>query len=174
MKSTCAILILLITANCFGQKPKKVTAYADFHINKTLYDRTISNNAGGFGGGLQFFLNTSSEFRPGIEFTSDAFGGTKELYLTSDGRPVYSKDVVTTILAVSSYRLSEKLWFTAAAGTSFFNQAVYFTIRPAIGIYFPANKRLHAKISFTHIFQHDEISGQASGYLNFGIGIRLF
>jgi hypothetical protein len=174
MKSFCSILILLITATCFGQKQKKVSVYADFHINKTLYDRTITNNAGGFGGGLQLFLNTTSKLRPGIEFTGDAFGGTKEMYLTNDGRPIYSKDVVTAILAGSSYQISGKFWFNGAAGAAFFNEAVYFTIKPAIGFYFPTNKRLLAKISLTHIFQRDDISDESFGYLNFCIGIKLF
>ncbi len=174
MKHIFILLSLLISASCFGQKQKKVSGYIDFHVNTTLYDRTISNNAGGFGGGLQVFMNTKTKFRPSIEIASDAFGGTKEMHLTSDGRPIYAKDFVTAILAGSSYDFFDRLYLNVAAGPSFFNSAAYLTIKPAIGVYFPRNHFFVFKTSFTHIFQHDDISNEGFGFLNFSLGIKIF
>lgn len=174
MKTVFFLPLLFIAFHCFGQNQHKISGYIDFHINKTIYDRTLSNNAGGFGAGLQVFINTKTKFRPGIEISSDAFGGTKELYLTSDGRPIYAKDVVSNILLGSEYRVSEKLYLNTSAGPCFFNSAIYLAIKPAIGIFFPGNQRLVAKISLTHVFQKDAISNASFGFVNFGIGVKLF
>jgi hypothetical protein len=174
MKFRFFILLMLISAGCFGQKQKKVSAYADFHVNATQYDRTLSNNAGGFGIGLQTFINIKSKFRPGIEFNSDAFGGTKELYLTPDGKPIYAKSVTGNILIGSSYPITKRFYINVAGGPSFFNSQVHFTVKPAIGFYFPASQLLVAKISHTHVFQRDAISNESFGFLNFAIGIKLF
>lgn len=174
MKILFFILILIISADCFGQKQKKVSAYADFHVNATRYDRTLSNNAGGLGIGFQTFINIKSKFRPGIELNSDAFGGTKELYMTPDGKPISGKSVTGNILIGSSYPITKRFYIHAAGGLSFFNSEVHFTVKPTIGFYFPATQLLVAKISLTHVFQRDEISNESFGFLNFAIGIRIF
>jgi len=173
MKHLRVILLLILPAAGYGQSLKKVSIYADFHVNKTVYDRTVSNNAGGFGGGLQIFLNTKSGFNPNIEATSDAFGGTKELHVTSDGRPIWPKDAVGSILGGMSLKLTPKSYVNLAAGPSFFDSKTYFTIKPAIAIRFPDNQRFVFKIALMHVFQHDDISNQPFGYLNFGFGIRF-
>ena len=173
MKHLQLILLFVLPATSWGQSLKKVSVCADFHVNKTIYDRTPTNNAGGFGGGLQVFLNTKSGINPTIEATSDAFGGTKELYVTSDGRPIYSKDAVGSILGGVSLKVSTRSYFTIAAGPSFFNWKSYLTVKPALAIRFPDNQRFVFKIAFMHVFQHDDISSKPFGYLNFGLGIRF-
>jgi hypothetical protein len=174
MKAAFLLPVLFTVLRCFCQEQDKVSGYIDLHINKTVYDRTLSNNAGGFGAGLQAFIHTKTKFSPAIEISSDAFGGTKQLYLTSDGKPIYAKDVVSNILLGSEYRVSKKIYFNVSAGPCFFNSAIYFAVKPAVGIFFPGNQLLVAKISLTHVFQRDNISNESFGFVNFGLGVKLF
>jgi hypothetical protein len=174
MKAVFLLPVLFSALPCFCQKQDKVSGYIDLHIDKTIYDRTLSNNAGGFGAGVRVFINTKTKFTPGIEISSDAFGGTKELYLTSDGRPIYAKDVVSDILLGSGYSVSKQFYFNVSAGPCFFNSSIYLAVKPAIGIFFPGNQLFVAKISLTQVFQRDNISNESFGFLNFGIGVKLF
>jgi hypothetical protein len=174
MKSIYLIAALLIAANSFSQKQRKISIYPDFHVNTTMYDRTRSSNSGGFGGGLQVFLTIKNKFRPSIEFNSDIFGGTKIFYTTADGKPIWSKSSTGNILIGSSYKITKQLYFNAAAGPSFYNSKTYITLKPTIGVYFPSSQLLVAKVSLTHVVQRDEISNQPFGVVNVGIGIKVF
>ena len=174
MKKSQLLFLAFLPLFCFAQEKHKLHSYIAFHVDATMYDRTRTNNAGGFGGGLETYLLTNSKFRPTLAVSGDAFGGTKEMYLTSDGRPIYAKSTVVSILAGSTYQASERVYINLAAGPSFFNSDVHMSLRPTIGVYFPANRQFVFKTSFTHVWQHDDISNEPFGFLNFGLGIRLF
>jgi hypothetical protein len=174
MKKSWLLIFAFLPLFCIAQEKHKVHTYLDFHVNTTVYDRTRSNNAGGFGGGFETYLRTRSKFRPTLAVSGEAFGGTKELYLTADGRPIYAKSSLLSILAGSSYEGNGRMFINLAAGPSFFNSVVHLAVRPTIGVYFPANRQFVFKTSFTHIWQRDEISNDPFGFLSFAIGIRLF
>ena len=167
------IIIFLITLQSYGQKHRKISTNIDFHINKTLYDRTLSNNGTGLGLALQTLFNTKTKFTPTIEIASDVYGGTKQFFINPDGKPIYAKTNVTTIFAGAMYNASAKFYFGGMLGAGFFNSEKYFSIKPFIG-YQLFNKKMIAKIAWTNIFQRDDISNQSFGYLSFGAGIKLF
>ena len=66
------------------------------------------------------------------------------------------------------------IFFTFYTGTSFINSNVYLTLRPSIGFYFGNNELMSAHIGLTHIFQCDDASKQPFGYINLGMGLKLF
>jgi hypothetical protein len=167
---TAAILLELFN---FCQAQKKMSIFIQGHVNNTFYDRTISNNAVGFGGSLQLFLNTNSGIHPTIEASSDIFGGTKELYVTANDAPIFAKETVGSILGGADLTISKNAFFGILTGLSFFNSQSFFTLKPSAEIRFPANHRFTFKIAFVHIFQHDYISNQPFGYLSTGLGIRI-
>jgi hypothetical protein len=156
-----------------AQKQKKLSVNLDIHINNTLYDRTLPNNATGFGFGMQTLIITNSPWKGIVDLAADAYGGTKQLFLTVDGKPVYSKSDVVTAFAGVVFEPNSKWYGGITAGTAIFNSHVYFGLKPLIGIPF-LRQRMIFKIGMVHIFQRDEISNQSFGYLTFGLGVKLF
>ena len=167
------IIVALLVTPASAQKARKISTNLDFHLNRTIYDRTLSNNGVGFGLALQAQLNSNTKFTPALEIASDVYGGTKELFLTTDGKPIYAKSSVTTIVAGALYNVSPDFYSGGMIGAGFFNSKAYFAIKPVIGYQF-LNKRLIAKISWVNIFQRDDISDQSFGYVSFGLGLKLF
>jgi hypothetical protein len=157
----------------YAQHKRALSANIDFHVNSTLYDRTISNNGTGFGGGLQILLPLKSKFTPTLEIAADAYGGTKELHMTAQGDPIYAKSDVVTVLGGTLFDLSPKFYIGAMTGTAFYNSGTWLTIKPCIG-WRLLNNRLVLKAAWANVFQHDNISDQNFGYLSFGGGIKLF
>jgi hypothetical protein len=172
-KIIITITVFLMTIQLHAQKLRKISTNIDFHINTTLYDRTLSNNGTGFGLALQTIINTKAKFTPTIEIASNVYGGTKQFFMTTDGKPIYGKSSVTTVFAGAMYNASSKFYFGGMIGAGFFNGEKYFAIKPFIG-YQLLNKRIIAKIAWENIFQRDDISNKSFGYLSFGAGIKLF
>jgi hypothetical protein len=174
MKRLFVILSMLLASACFAQKARKLSAFFSFQYNKTLYDRTISNNSGGLGFGLQTTLNTGGPVQPTLELNADRFFGTKELRLTPEGKPVYSKGGVTSIFAGPQIGVGERLFFSATAGASIYNGAAHFGLRPAVGVYLSQSRKWFLKSSFTDVFQRDDFSDKSFGYLSFALALKLF
>lgn len=139
-----------------------------------MYDRTTTNNSGGFGFGLQTFLNTKTRLRPTLEVNADLFAGTKEGYLTTDGQFIDGKSGVAGIYLGPSFQATEKLFIATTFGSSFYNATANFGVRPSVGFVPFNNKKLLAKASFTNVFQRDEISNESFGYFSFALALKLF
>ncbi|MEP6597258.1 MAG: hypothetical protein ABJA71_14995 [Ginsengibacter sp.] len=169
-----AILACIVLTQTFGQSQRKVNTYFFVQGNKTVYDRTITNNSVGFGLGLQAFLNNKSKFKPTIEVNNNIFGGTKELYLTTDGKPIYGKSEVTNIFFGYTFSLADNFYVGFILGPSFIDSDPYLGIKPKVGFYFSEKKRISGTLSLTSIFQRDNISNKSFGYFSLGMGFKLF
>jgi len=141
-----SMALQFILPQIFAQKQRSVSLYIDLHVNKTIYDRTFSNNSAGFGFGAQAFINTKTKFKPDIEINGDIFGGTKQLFLTLDGKHIYAKDGVSNILVGATYHPSSNYYVEFNLGPTFLNSNTYLGIKPIIGFYF-LNQRITTKIS---------------------------
>jgi len=64
MRKIVSLLFSLFPLVCLGQKQKKISACVDFHVNTTVYDRTVNNNSVGFGAGIQAFLTQNRNSGP--------------------------------------------------------------------------------------------------------------
>lgn len=164
----------LISTCCLAQKDRKISACIAFNVNATQYDRTISNNATGFGAGLQVYMRTKTWVRPALDLSADVFGGTKLLYLTNDDKPIYAKDAITTLYAGAYFQPSRRFFAVLTGGPSFFNNHAYLGIKPGCGYYLLRSKQLAVKVCFTNVFQRDGISNQSFGYWNFSLAAKLF
>lgn len=174
IKQLYFIVGLLTATACFAQKERKVSSTLFAQANRTLYDRTPTNNAGGVGLGWQTSINTLTFVKPVIEVTADLFAGTKELYVTQDNKPIEAKNGVLGIYTGAMLKPSERLLIITTGGISFFNGKGHFGVRPSLGYQLSKNGRFAAKVAFTHIFQRDAISNQSFGYGSFALGIKLF
>jgi len=174
MKQLYFIIALLTTANCFAQTERKISATLSFEANKTLYDRTATNNAGGIGFGLQTNINTPTFIKPVLEINADLFAGTKVMYMTADGKPINGKSGGLGIYAGGMLQPAGRWACSAAGGTSIYNNSAHFGIRPAVSFYILKNRSLMARTAFAHIFQRDEISREPFGYFSFSLGMKLF
>lgn len=174
MQQLCFILNLLFATACFGQTERKLSAFLSFQGNKTLNDRTISNNAGGIGAGLQTHLRTKTVIKPTLEINADFFAGTKVLYLTADGKPIEAKSGVLGVYIGPLFQPTNRLFIATTFGRSFYNNYAHFGVRPSIGIYLSKKKTWAAKASFTNIFQRDDISNESFGYASFALALKLF
>lgn len=168
------IIIILVLCRGYGSAAQKVHAYTGVHINTTLYDRTITNNAIGFGAWLRASVNTNSFFNPEVEVSASAYGGTKELYVTADDKPIYAKSGVATVMVGTMINLSHTFYTGLLAGPAFFNSKTYMGLQPVMGCYLTKKQIITVRVSFTNIFQHDDIGNKNFGYLGFGAGIKLF
>lgn len=174
MKQLYFIAALLITTNCFAQTERKVSSTLFAQANRTLYDRTVTNNSGGIGFGLQTSINTRTLVKPVIEVTADLFAGTKELYVTEDDQPIDAKSDVFSIYLGAMLQPSHRLFITTTGGIILFNGTGHFGVRPSLGYHLSKNGRFVGKVAFTHIFQRDAISNQTFGYGSFALGVKLF
>lgn len=174
MKQLYFFVALLITTNSFAQTEKKVSSTLFAQANRTLYDRTTSNNRGGVGLGLQTNINTPTLAKPVVEVSADLFAGTKELYVTEDDKPIDAKSGVFSIYAGALLHSSHRLFLSTTGGISLFNGKGHLGVRPSLGYHLSKNGRFAAKASFTHIFQRDAISNQSFGYGSFALGVKLF
>lgn len=163
----------LLALTIFCQAQDKLSLFIDGHVNNTIYDRTISNNAVGFGGSLQLFLNTKSGIHPNLEASSDIFGGNKILFTTSNDAPILAKETVGSVLGGAAFSISKSIYFNILSGLTLFNSQSYWTLKPSVEIRFPANHRFAFKMAFVHVFQHDYISNKPFGYLSTGLAIRI-
>lgn len=174
MKTALLLAALLTACCCIAQKDRPVSAFGSLGVNSTLYDRTISNNGVGFGAGMQVYIRTKSFIRPAIEATAEGYGGNKMLYVTADGKPIYAKEEVFTLFGGVYIQATRRLFFTGTGGPAFFNGRAYPAIKPAAGYYFLPGRQLAGRVSFTNVFQRDEVSSQSFGYLTFSVVAKLF
>lgn len=172
----CKLLILLIfctTNNCFGQVNKRLSALISFNVNATTYDRTKTNNSGGVGFGVLTIVGKANRLKALFEVGGDLFAGTKELYITSDGKPIDAKSGVLGFYGGPLLNLTPALFITAEAGASIYHSRLHAGLRPSIGLFPTKGKKWLIRTSFTHIFQRDEISREGFGYLGFSIALKL-
>ena len=144
-----------------------------FQVNHTLYDRTLSNNSGGLGFGLQLDYQTASRVKPLLELNVDYFGGTKVAYITADGKMIDSKHGIISTYAGPMLEFNKQLWIATTVGSTWYHKEAHLGIRPSIGFYFSKRKTWMTKASFTNVFQRDEVSNQSFGYLSLALGLRL-
>ncbi len=170
--------LVILTVSCFltlnilGQQSKKVSLFFNLQANKTLYDRVMPN-ANGAGAGLELFLNTSTKFKPILEFNWDVFS-TSDVMIFQDGNELVKKRSVPYVFIGTSYNPLKRLYFTFTFGPSFINSEVYLGIKPCVAYYIGRKERFTAKISLTNIFERDDAGNEPFGYMNFGLGVRLF
>lgn len=174
MKKLYFIFTILIATHCFSQTDRKLSAFFSFQVNKTLYDRTITNNSGGIGFGLQTYLNTKTLVKATAEVNADLFAGTKELYMTAGNKPIDAKSGVISIYMGPSFQPTKRLFIATTVGSSFYNGKAHFGVRPSIGIYPSKSNKWAAKVCFTNVFQRDEISTESLGYFSFALAFKLF
>lgn len=177
--STGMKLLMLVTAlfaccAAFGQKDRRFSAYASLNVNNTLYDRTLSNNAVGFGAGIQVNMRTGLWARPLIDISADGYGGTKQMYLTADGKPIFGKSEVVNVLGGILVNLPGRFFASLTAGPSVIDGSTYFGIKPAIGYYCLPGRQLAARVAFTNVYQRDHISNQSFGTLVISAAVKLF
>lgn len=174
MKRGCIVLAIFFVTNCYCQNNRKLSAFLSFQGNKTSYDRTITNNNGGMGFGLQTNLNTKTRVKPTLEINADLFAGTKELYLTADFKPIDAKSGVLGIYTGPLFEPMKRLFIAATFGASIYNNQAHFGVRPSVGLYSSKRKNCAVKISFTNIYQRDDISNESFGYFSFALAVKLF
>ncbi len=174
MKTFFCFTTLLLSIHCFCQADRPVSAYVAFNVNSTMYDRTLANNAVGFGAGLQLYIRTKTWLRAALDVNGEVFGGTKQLYVADGNKPIYSKDEVVTVFAGIYTQPSKRVFATFTLGPAFFNNSTYLGIKPGVGYYLVKGRQLAVKICFTNIFQHDDISNKSFGYFNFSLAVKLF
>jgi len=174
MKLTLCIIALLTCSAALGQEDRKISAYASLNVNLTQYDRTISNNAVGFGAGAQINMRTGAWVRPLICFSADGYGGTKELYMTAGGKPIMGKSEVINVFAGVLVNLPKRFFASFTMGPSFIDGNTYVGIKPAIGYYCLPGRQLAARVAFTNVYQRDDISNKSFGTLVISAAVKLF
>jgi hypothetical protein len=174
MKTILCLLAIALTSHCFAQKDKAVSLYVSADVSRTLYDRTQSNNAVGFGAGLLLYVRTKTWVRPVLDASSHVYGGTKELRVTADGKPIYAKDEVHNIYAGAYFQWAPRWFASFTAGPSFFNSHAYLGIKPGVGYFLLKGRQLAVRAAFTNVFQHDEQSKETFGFYTVSFVVKVF
>lgn len=174
MRTFYFLAALLVAGNSYSQTSRKVSTFLSFQVNGTTQDRTMSNNRSGFGFGLQTFLNTAHFLKPLLEVNGDFFAGTKELLMTTDGRIIESKQATSGIYIGPSFLLTKRVFAAVTTGPNFYNDVIYFGIRPSLGLYLSPRQDWMLKLSHTTVFQHDAISNEPFSYISVALALKLF
>ena len=174
-KIITAFLACFILTGAFAQSQNKISAYLQAQYSKTIYDRTAGNNPWGMGTGLQLFLGTRSKFKPTIDFTADAYlEDDKVLRINPDDTPAEDIGGVFNLFAGVAYHSSKTVYFSIVGGPSFVNGRTLPALKPSFGFYFSETKKWTGKISYTNVFNRDELTKEDFGSISFSIGCRLF
>jgi len=174
MKRILCLLTLITISHCYGQTDRPVSVSISADVSHTLYDRTATNNAVGFGAGLQLYIRTKTWVRPALDASAYVYGGTKELRVTADGQPIFAKDAVASVYAGAYFQLAPQWFASFTAGPSFFNGSTYTGIKPTVGYYLLKGRQLAVKASFTNVFQHDSQSRENFGFYTGSLVLKLF
>jgi hypothetical protein len=168
-------LLCIILTQSFSQTQRKISTYVQAQYNKTIYDRTITNNPWGIGFGLQLYLNNSSKFKPTVDFTADAYlEDDKVLRLNPDATPIDDSRGMINFFGGTSFHPSNKIYASVVTGPSFIDGHTFLGLKPALGIYFSANQKWIGKISYINIFNRDETTKNDFGSISLSIGLKLF
>ncbi len=169
------LLLFCILANCFGQKPKKITAYLSGQYTNTLHDFTKENNPWGIGLDLQVIGYPQGIISPIVEVSFDRYlMSYKVLKVYADGTPVPSVSQMTNVLAGISVNLPANIYVSAAAGPSFIDGEAFFGIKPSVGVFLSSSKRWNVRVSYIHIYKREKRFEKDFTSLSYSLGIRLF
>lgn len=166
--------LVLMTSVSFSQSDSKVSLYLQGQYNKTLYDRTIQNNPGGIGLGLQSYWNIG-KFRPTIDFTTDIYPSGKKVQLINpDGSNPEAIRSMINLLTGASYQLTPTFYISCTTGPSWTgNDHMQLALKPSIGLYFSSSQRWTTKLSYLNVFDRDPTTKKDFGAIGISLGLRL-
>lgn len=165
--------LILIASVSFGQSDR-VSLYLHGQYNKTLYDRTIQNNPGGIGLGLQSYWNIG-KFSPTIDITTDFYlSGKKVQLINPDGSNPEAIRSMANLLAGVSYQLTPTFYISCTTGPNWTgNGNTHLALKPSIGLYFPSSQRWTTQLSYINIFDRDPATKKDFGAIGISLGLRL-
>jgi hypothetical protein len=170
-----SLLLCSMLSHLFAQKAKTVSTYLSFSYSKTVYDKTLGNNPGAVGLGLQSNLNMRSIIRPSLELTGDIYLEDDKVLRTNEGKPIEDVGgVVVSVFTGLSVNPSENFYCSFLLGPTFINGRTLLAIKPSIGFNFSKNQRFTGKVSFVNIFNREPMSKDDMGSVNIAFGVKLF
>ncbi len=174
-KFIMTFLLCFILTTSFSQGQRNSSLYAQGQYNQTLSDVTRGNNPWGMGLGLQLFLANASRLKPAFDFTADADLMDDKLYRTYlDGTPTQTVEGMINLFAGASYQPVRIAYVSFVAGPSFVGGQTLFGVKPSIGFYFSAKKKLTGKISYINIFKREPRAKENFCSVSFSLGAKLF
>jgi hypothetical protein len=171
-----SILLLFLGLATFvqAQKEKRLSGYFSAGANIMAYDRFIEFTHAGAGAGLQLHYTINPKLKAQFDATVSLFSINKILFLFENGQTAGPKQFVFTTFAGLVYSPVKRTEAGISAGPSFVEDDVYAGIKPCIGYYFGKKERVKALASLTHIFEKNSISKKNTGFVSFGIAVKLF
>jgi hypothetical protein len=183
MKYLLAVLLSLMAIVTSAQRAKKLSIYLVGQYNKPFLDWHMKNNPTGIGIGLETFVFRDKKVQPTVDISQNVFLQKAEFSQPS-GSTEKADDIKanTSILAGLSFYPIPRLYFSFAVGPTLVNGSSFFTIKPSMGVYIDKNRKWIAHFSFLGIQNYVPIKPvfdgtpdkEATGYLQLGIGHRLF
>lgn len=167
------LLPFLIPLDVIGQVTNKISVNLNCNWSNIIYDR-LYEGAGGFTLDLDLLINTKTKFDPKIEVNYSIFSVLEDYLETLDGYPVVSMNNGPSVFMGLSYNPFNRFNVSFSPGICFFNSRTYFAVKPGIGLYLDNKKRFLAKASLTNIFINDHAGNQPEGFVNLGLGVRLY
>ncbi|WP_157274033.1 hypothetical protein [Pedobacter sp. BAL39] len=168
-------LLLICMVSAYGQSSKKLSLYILSDYNKTLRDRTKSNNAWAIGLGVQSALDIGTRFRPTVEFGSYLYlEDDKVLRLDEDGGHAEAISGHTNLFGGLTYQPVSQVFVSFLAGPAFINDQILMGVKPGMGLFLSRNQRWMAKVAYVHVFDRDKSTKMDFSSLNFAIGLKLF
>jgi hypothetical protein len=171
-----SMLLLLLTLNVLAGAQQKNTfsGYLFAGANGMAYDRYISFTHVGPGVGLQVGYTINPTLKIQLDAAASSFIINKILFVFPDGQTAGPKQFIFTSFAGIVYAPVKKVEAGLSAGPSFIEGAVYAGFRPYIS-YYPGKKdRIKALLSLTHIFEKNSISKKNTGFISFGLAVKIF
>lgn len=157
-----------------AQKKQPLSACFSAGANIMAYDRFIEFTHSGAGAGLQLHYIISPKLKAQFDASGSMFSITKILFVFENGETTGPKQFVFTTFAGLLYAPIKKSEVGISAGPSFLESGAYAGIKPYIGYYFGKKEIVKAQASLTHIFEKNNVSKKNTGFINFGLAVKIF
>jgi hypothetical protein len=170
IKSIFIITAILFSEVLLGQNTKKLSLLGCFQVNQVIYDKVNPDNKPtGFGYGIQLKYVNPSKFEPLIELGWDRI----QKYVEFEGMKI-TKSQCFNFFIGTDFEIFSGLKFEFILGASFVDSYACWGFKPAIAYNFGKNERFFGKVSLTHTLPKYGGNIEPFGYLNLGIGIKVF
>lgn len=170
------LFICFLLAFVFAQAQKQhvLRGYLYSGINIMVYDRFSGFTHAGACAGLQLQYIINKKLKVQLDATGGLFSINKILFVLENGETIGPKQSVFTTFAGIVYSPVKKVEMSLSAGPSFIETGIYAGVKPYVGYYLGKREKTKAFASLTHIFEKNSISKKNSGFISFGVAVKLF
>ena len=174
-KSGFIVICCMVSCVADAQSKHAFFSYFSIQPNRSVYDRVYPYAyQNGLGLGLEAGFNTETGISPLVDITMDRLRFMDDdVFGTFEGKNL-KKNNIRNLFFGTRIQIYKGLNVSFVMGPSFVDSYRYLGMKPGIFYVFGNNGRFQAMVCLTHILASYGNDIKPFGYVNVGIGVRMF